>query len=138
MAPEFALLQRWYSTIEFGNQPFSEVKSLSSQVGDLTAPNGVTVRNGVSGRSSHYCLHGNGATFVRVHNFVCQDFEVAGFALNGFKHLEIRDVVVKRNRQEVPVYSLWSSGRFILPYLESLVKSGSDVTLNVNGVCKTV
>jgi hypothetical protein len=49
MEPGFALLQRWYSNIEFGNQPFTEFETVPSLFGGLIIPNGVTIRNGTSG-----------------------------------------------------------------------------------------
>jgi hypothetical protein len=83
--------------------------------------------------SSHHCIHGNGSKHVKIHDIICEDFEVCGFSLNGFEHAEIRDVEIRRIRMEVPVLGIWSAGRFILPYLEYLIDSGSTTTLRVQG-----
>jgi hypothetical protein len=69
-APEFALLQRFYSNIEIGDQPFVGGQG-PAPFGSLTTGNGVVIRNGSIGVASHHCIHGNGATHVKIQNITC-------------------------------------------------------------------
>ena len=62
---------------------------------------------------------------MRIYNLLIRDFEVAGIALNGSKDVEIKNVKIKSNRQKIPVLGIWSTGRFLLPYLEYLIANHS-------------
>ena len=130
---EHALLQRFYSNIEVGQQPFIGGQGPHS-MGELegTCKN-LTIKNGILSTSSHHGIHGNAAQDVHLKDLVLNDFEVAAIALNGSRDINIKNVEIKRNRQEIPVLGIWSAGRFILPYLEHLITAHPELYLRIQG-----
>jgi hypothetical protein len=60
-----------------------------------------------------------------------KDYEVAAIALNGCKNCYLYNIQVLGNRKNIPVLGTFSSARFIRPYIDYLVSSGSNVTLNL-------
>ena len=49
-----------------------------------------------------------------------KDFEVASISLHGAEKVSVVDVDVNGNNKNVEVLGLWSSLRFILPYVDAL------------------
>ena len=82
------------------------------------------------GRSAHHSIHGNGNRNVKIKNV---DFEIAAIALNGVEGLKVIETTA-RNREDVPVIGTYSNARFISPYLDWLVMTGSSTTLRVQGI----
>ncbi len=131
-SPEHALLQRFFAVIELADQPFVPGQGPSGFGAELVAARNVTIRNGVIGLSSHHGIHGNGNSNVTVRGVTFDGYEVAAIALNGVDGLDVRNVVAT-NRKDVPVLGTFSSARFIQPYVDHLVRTGSGVTLTVGG-----
>ena len=137
-SPEFSLMQRFYANIELGAQPFIGGQGPAS-FGELEGTvHDLTIKNGVIGMSPHHGIHGNAGDKIRLYNLVFRHFEVAAIALNGAKEVEIKNVDIKQNKQEIPVLGIWSTGRFIQPYLEHLKYNHPELTLRVQGEEKTV
>ncbi len=130
---EHALLQRFFSVVELADQPFVPRQGPADFGDELQAARHVVIRNGTIGRSSHHGIHGNGNRHVRIQNVDFEDFEVAAVALNGVEDLVITSSRA-RNRDDVPVIGTFSNARFIAPYVDWLVASGSGTTLRVRGV----
>ncbi len=129
---EHALLQRFFAVVELADQPFLPRQGPSDFGGELRAAHRVVIRGGTIGRSSHHGIHGNDNRHVRIHDVDFEGFEVAAVALNG-----VEDLVISRsrarNRDDVPVIGTFSNARFIAPYVDWLVRSGSSTTLRVLG-----
>ena len=133
---EHALLQRFFSVIELADQPFLPSQGPSDFGREIQSATNVTIKNGTIGRSAHHGIHGNGNRNVRIHNVNFEDFEVAAVALNGVQNLHIVNSVAT-NREDVPVLGTFSNARFIAPYIDWLVQTGSSTTLKVQGVRRT-
>jgi hypothetical protein len=72
-------------------------------------------------------VHGIGAKNIVLERLSMFDFEVAGVSLNGGIDVRIEQCVIGPGRRDVPVVGLWSTGLFILPYVQQIVdSSGSD------------
>ena len=126
---EHALLQRFFAVIETAEQPFIPAQGPADFGDEIISAKNVVVRNGVIGRSSHHGVHGNGNENIRFINVDFIDYEVAAIALNGVQGLVVRNSTAI-NRKDVPVLGTFSSARFIKPYLEHLVNTGSTTTFN--------
>ena len=129
---EHALLQRFFSVIELADQPFVPSQGPAGFGDELTAAHNVKILNGTIGRSSHHGIHGNGNSHVTVADVDFEGYEVGAVALNGVEGLKILNSTA-RNRKDVPVLGTFSSARFIKTYVDDLVRTGSGVTLDVNG-----
>ena len=129
---EHALLQRFFALIELADQPFLPSQGPSGFGTEITPARQVTIHNGTLGRSSHHGIHGNLNEDVRVEDVDFRGYEVGAIALNGVKGLVVEDVTAT-NRKDIPVLGTFSSGQFIKPYIDHLVRSGSTATLTVDG-----
>ena len=134
---DHALLQRFFSVIELTDQPFIGGQGPSDFGDEIKSAKNVWIVNGTIGRSSHHGIHGNGNKNIRIINVDFEDFEVGAVALNGVKNLVIIGSTAK-NRENVPVIGTYSNARFIAPYVNWLVDTGSTTTLNVQGIDLTV
>lgn len=121
---EHALMMRFYAAIELANAPFhyDQGPHNFTNVSSLNAAHHVHIYNGHIGRSSHHSIHGNGCTNIVVSNMTMNDFEVAAISINGGSNIVVSQSVVGPSRQDVPVKGVWSTGIFILPYVEQIVK----------------
>ena len=129
---EHALLQRFFSVIELTDQPFIGGQGPSDFGDEIKSAKNVWINNGTIGRSSHHGIHGNGNENIRIINVDFKDFEVGAVALNGVKGLIIIGSTAM-NREDVPVIGTFSNARFIAPYINWLVDTGSPTTLTVQG-----
>jgi len=130
---EHALLQRFFAVVELSDQPFIPSQGPFDFGTDLDGAQGVTIKNGTIGRSSHHGIHGNGNEDITVRNVAFVDYEVGALALNGVNGLDVTNVTAV-NRKDVPVLGTFSSAQFIKMFIEDLVQSGSQTTLTVEGV----
>ncbi len=129
---EHALLQRFFAVIELAEQPFVPNQGPADFGSDIIAARNVVIRNGTIGRSSHHGIHGNGNQNIVIANVDFVDYEVGAVALNGVDGLIIRNSNAT-NRKDVPILGTFSSARFIKPYVDWLVHTGSPTTLDVQG-----
>ncbi len=130
---EHALLQRFFSVIELADQPFIPNQGPSGFGDIIHSARKVTIRNGTIGRSAHHGIHGNDNRVVTIRNVDFLDYEVAAVALNGVRRLHIKNSQAE-SRDDVPVLGTYSNARFIAPYVDWLVQSGSTTTLGVQGL----
>ena len=130
---EHALLQRFFAVLELADRPFVPGQGPHGFGATIQSATNLTIENGTIGRSSHHGIHGNGNRNVQIKNVDFVDFEVAALALNGVEGLEVVNSTA-RNREDVPVIGTFSNARFIAPYLDWLVMTGSPTTLRVQGV----
>ncbi|MCB1118785.1 MAG: right-handed parallel beta-helix repeat-containing protein [Chlamydiia bacterium] len=129
---QHALMQRFYANIELADQPFIPKEGPHNFGEKIQAAENVVIKNGTLGRSSHHGIHGNGAKNITIEEIAFKDFEVAAIALNGVQGLTVRHVTA-HNREDIPVVGTFSSARFLQPYLDWLIRTGSQTTLKVKG-----
>lgn len=129
---EHALHQRFFAVIELADQPFIPSQGPSDFGNNLVAANNVIIRNGTIGRSSHHGIHGNDNSNVVIQNIRFRNYEVAALALNGVNDLVVRDCDAK-NRRDVPILGTFSNARFISAYVDWLVATQSQQSLQVQG-----
>lgn len=127
---EHALMQRFYANIELANMPFIPTQGPHTFGDALRPATNTRIINGTLGRSSHHGIHGNGNKNIVIENVHFEDFEVAAVALNGVHGLRIENSTAK-SRQGVPVLGTFSAARFLRAFIDYLVRSGSETTLNV-------
>jgi hypothetical protein len=128
---EHALHQRFFAIIELASQPFIPKQGPANFGPTLLSGSYVTIFGGTIGLSAHHGIHGNGASHITIRDMNFIDYEVAAIALNGCKHCSIKNVLVLGNRKNIPVVGTFSSARFIRPYINYLVNSASNVTLDL-------
>jgi len=111
---EFALQQRFFSIIELANSPFIPAQGPSdfTTESSFKAANNVFIRKGKLGRSSHHGIHGNMATNVLLEKLTIKDFEFVGLALNGGENIISHKIIIKDNKQDIPVLATYSAARF--------------------------
>eukprot|EP00041_Stephanoeca_diplocostata_P022160 m.525069 g.525069 ORF g.525069 m.525069 type:complete len:938 (+) comp21999_c0_seq2:92-2905(+) len=133
---EHALRQRFYAHIELANAPFAYDQGPHNFTNNsaLISAHHISIYNGHLGRASHHGIHGNGNSDLVVKNVTIDDFEVAGISLNGGSNIVIEQVVVGPSRVDVPVVGLFSTGVFILPYVEKIVAQCPTATITLNKV----
>ncbi|MEW6534355.1 MAG: hypothetical protein AB1454_01900 [Candidatus Auribacterota bacterium] len=129
---EHALLQRFFAVIELSDQPFVPGQGPSDFGTDITCAENVWIKNGIIGRSAHHGIHGNANKNIYITNVDFVDFEVAAIALNGVEGLTVIGSTAM-NREDVPIVGTFSTARFITPYIDWLVDTGSTTTLTVQG-----
>jgi len=97
MSHEFSLRQRYFSAIELSSKPF-KAKTGPDVLGylhdQITPAHGVTIYNGVLGRTSHMGIHGTDNNGLWLDSVVIRDFEVAGIQLNGASNVHLSNVHV--------------------------------------------
>lgn len=133
---EHALLQRFFAVISLSDQPFVPGQGPSDFGDVLQSCKNVWIMNGYIGRSAHHGIHGNGNKNIFIYNVDFDGFEVAAVALNGVKNLYIVGSTAI-NREDVPIIGTFSNARFISPYVDWLVATGSTTTLQVQGTTLT-
>jgi len=122
---EHSLFQRFFALIELSNVPFHYDNGPHNFTTDalLKSATFSRVHNGYLGRSTHHSLHGMAPKNIVLERLSMYDFEVAGISLNGAQDITIENCVIGPGRRDVPVVGLWSSGLFILPYVQKIVES---------------
>ena len=152
---EHFLQQRFYANVELGSSPFITVNGKdqgpsSGIVGNYNAPKYFTVMNGTLGLSSHHGIHGNLMKESVLYNIKCEEFQVAGIALNGACDSILCDIEidsttgVRESSVGVPISFQYSQGRFIRTFLKQLKDSSIVSTLSeppflmVSGEKKTI
>ena len=122
---EHSLFQRFFALIELSNVPFHYDNGPHNFTTDalLKSATFSRVHNGYLGRSTHHSLHGMAPKNIVLERLSMYDFEVAGISLNGAQDVTIENCVIGPGRRDVPVVGLWSSGLFILPYVQKIVES---------------
>lgn len=130
--PEHALQQRFFALIELADQPFMPLQGPSNFGSVLRTAKNVYIHNGKIGLSSHHGIHGNdGGNDIMIEDVDFCDFEVAAFALNGFKNIYMKNVCACNNRQDIPILGTYSAARFIELFVKKAVSKGhSNSSLN--------
>lgn len=117
---EHALQQRFYANIELADQPFIPFQGPSNFGSVLRSARNTYIFNGRLGLSSHHGIHGNDGDELMMEDVSFDNFEVAAFAINGFKNVYLKNLVVAKNRQDIPVLGSYSAGRFIRLFVNKL------------------
>ena len=125
---EHALIQRFYASIELADVPFHYDQGPHNFTTDrINGANHVSITNGVLARASHHGIHGHNNSYVLLKNLTIRDFEVAAISLNGGASLSMEQISIGPSRHDVPVRGIFSTGRFIRPYVEAIVAACPDV-----------
>ena len=90
--------------------------------GDPVVANGIEIRNGVLGLTSHHGIHGNRAKNINIHDITVRDFETHGIQLNGFENLEIVDVEIMESSQQAFLLGEYGHARMLLPRLRKIAE----------------
>ena len=124
---EHALQQRFFAIIELASAAFMPLQGPfdASATSNFSAANRVVVCNGTLGRSSHHGIHANVPSYVYIHDLVAENYEVAAVAINGGKHVCIKDCNFLGQRgtlagDRVPVSAAYSNARFLLEYVRAI------------------
>lgn len=120
---EFSLQQRFFSIIELANSPFIPNQGPGNFSSDNTfiAGKNVIIRKGTLGLSSHHGIHANLAHNILLEKLTIRDFEFVGAAFNGGGCIFAHKVVIKDNRQDVPVLATYSAARFARMFAKKLL-----------------
>ena len=118
----FALQQRFFATIELNSQPFVMGQGPANFGQDELVPARIFIENGILGRSSHHAIHGNAATWTVLQNLVFENYEVASVALNGCKHVVIRNVHARGTFSHIPVIGTYSNARFLKQFVARVLQ----------------
>lgn len=118
--PEHALMQRFFASIELADQPFLSRQGPADFGSTVRSANGVLLKNGMMGLSSHHHVHGNSPNNVWVKNVEFKNSEVASISINGGKNIVIEQCEDKGRRQDIPVLGSWSAFRFAILFSSAL------------------
>lgn len=127
---EHALQQRFFSVFELADQPFISSQGPHSFGNELIPATKCCIKNGTIGLSSHHGIHGNNNIDILLKDIVFQNFEVAACSLNKVHGLYCCNVEVKNNRHDIPVLGIWSSARFLRPYINHLLNTNWTGTIS--------
>ena len=117
---EHALQQRFYSNIELASIPFLPSQGPHTFGSKIKRANNCIIKDGVLGRSSHHSIHGNLASNIIIKNITAYDYEVGIIGLNGVRNIYIDHVIGQGHRSDIPVLGIFSTARFIWPFLDAL------------------
>jgi len=124
-----ALQQRFYAHIDLTNTPFLPNQG-PGDFGNIVIPGKYCViRNGTLLLSSHHGIHGNNASYIILEDLVIKDFEVAAIQISGGSNIILRNIKIGPNRQDIPVMATYSAGRFLLQFVDALLKVYPDQLL---------
>ena len=118
----FSLCQRFFALIELADRPFIPTQGPGNFGEAIKSANGVVIKDGTLGRSSHHSIHGNANTNICVENVKMVDFEVAGLAINGVDNLYVHKVTIGPNFKQVPVLGNFSAALFLPQFYDSAEK----------------
>lgn len=118
--PEHALMQRFFASIELADQPFLSRQGPADFGSTVRSANGVLLKNGMMGLSSHHHLHGNSPKNVWIKNVEFKNSEVASISINGGKNMVVEQCEDKGRRQDIPVLGSWSAFRFAILFSSAL------------------
>lgn len=103
MAPEFYLMQRFFSIIELSSSPFIPKQGPGDFGEKTSSATNTAVINGYLGLSSHHAIHGNQTKTIWIDNVKARDFEIAGISLNNSDDLLIDNCEMGPSFKKVPV-----------------------------------
>ena len=126
---EHALQQRFFSVFELADQPFIPSQGPHSFGNELIPATKCCIKNGTIGLSSHHGIHGNNNIDILLKDIIFQNFEVGACSLNKVHGLYCCNVEVKQNRHDIPVLGIWSSARFLRPYINHLLNTNWSGTI---------
>ena len=126
---EHALQQRFYSNIELASIPFLPSQGPHTFGSKIKFANNCIIKNGILGRASHHSIHGNLATNIIIKNIIAYDYEIGVISLNGVRNIYIDNVRGEGHRHDIPVLGIFSTARFIWPFLEALDEEYQAVTI---------
>ena len=119
--PEHALQQRFFSVIELADQPFVPKQGPANFGMTIKSSQKVYIKNGTIGLSSHHAIHGNGVNTILIKNVDFVENEVCAVALNGSTDVYLVNLIVKKNRHDIPVLGSYSAGRFLKLFIDKLL-----------------
>lgn len=120
---EFTLQQRFFSIIELANAPFvfKEGPGTFSTATSFVPATNTIVRNGKLGLSSHHGIHGGMCSNILLEKLSIENFEFVGVALNGCHSILAHKVMIKNNRQDIPVLATYSAARFAVQFAKRVL-----------------
>ena len=118
------LHQRFYSHIELGSAPFVPKTGPHDFTNNFVIADNVIIKNGILGLSSHHGIHGNNCEHIKMLDLEIKDFEVGAISINGGKNILVKDVVAGPSSKQVAFLGLFSTGKQIEGYVESLEVGG--------------
>jgi len=118
--PEHALMQRFFASVELADQPFLSNQGPADFGSTVRSANGVLLKNGMMGLSSHHHIHGNSPKNVWIKNVEFKNSEVASISINGGKNVVVEQCEDKGRRQDIPVLGSWSAFRFAILFSSAL------------------
>ena len=133
MQQTFYFQQRFFSLIEFGNQPFISGQGPANWGADAVFANNVIIKDGVLGLSSHHSLHGNQNDNVLVSNVRMTQFDVAGFGCNACTNVVVEDCIIGPQNTNIPVLGRYTHARAFLPRIRDLVDHIGDQYMTFSG-----
>jgi hypothetical protein len=124
---EFTLQQRFFSIIELANAPFvwSQGPANFSTATSFVPATNTIVRNGKLGLSSHHGIHGGMCSNILLEKLTIENFEFVGVALNGCHSILAHKVIIKNNRQDIPVLATYSAARFAVQFAKRVAVMSS-------------
>lgn len=138
---EHSIQQRFYAQVELANQPFVPSEGPHNFGNTLKSATKTAIINGTMGRSAHHQIHGNNCDEILIENIKFRDHETAAVSINGARNTVVNRCRILRNQQSLGLTGIYSSTRFLQPYLDALATaySGGDTSLTVDiaGVTKT-
>ena len=130
---EHALQQRFYSNIELASIPFLPSQGPHTFGSTIKHADKCIIKDGILGRSSHHSIHGNLATNIILKNITAYDYEVGVTGLNGVRNIYMDNIIGEGHRTDVPILGIFSTARFIWPFLDALETHNSATTLDISG-----
>lgn len=130
---EHALQQRFFAVIELADRPFQSSTGPANFGYKLNPAKNTTIINGIIGRSSHHSIHGNLCSNILVENVTFVDFEISACAINTFDGFVIKNCMINKNRDTVPILAAYSASRFIRTFMKEAILSITDEAIKAEG-----
>lgn len=105
MHPQMHLIQRFFTLICLGSQPFIPNSGPISSEIKSTFPKNTIISNINFGLSSHHSILGNETYNIKILNCIFKNFETAAISLNNADCTTISNNKIKNNLQTVPTNS---------------------------------
>ena len=103
--------------IQLGNAPFVAGDGPANFAHPFFGASNVVIRNGVLGFNQHHAIHGNPGENIYIHDIVCEQYHIAGIALNGVETALIERVELLGTNTELSVLGTWSQSHFLDRFL---------------------